>query len=1075
MQCSNAGAGQPSIGGTSLTTSGSLVDQKYRLEERLGEGAAGIVYRAVHVGLEKSFAIKLLKTARLPVSAALKSFRRVAVALGRLRHPNIVDLTDFGIDMAAGGVPYVVTEFLEGKPLSDVCRDQGPLPFAQALPLLRQIAAAVDAAHDVGVLHRSLKPGNVFVCSTSPESPSVKVLDFGLAELLAGQDKDGEENPPVMTTTGSLSGTPMYLAPELIRLEQASRSSDIYSYGVLAYEILGGKPPLRGTLEEALAGPWESEPPPPLPMPPQYWGALWQTLRKDPTLRPDTAGEVVRQLKEEVLEAARLCWRHSIPSLNREPSDDRIEQQLAQRDRLAAEYDEVHAELRRPRKDSGIWNALQDRLRDLESGIEAILRSFFPSLGWKEARASLTHGTALLAYHVGASQSLLFVLEPQWVPGMGLSLYPIAIGREELKREVEAFRNMWGRPDADLSALKERGQQLYDLLVRPAEPVLGKAARWLISPDGSLHFLPFATLFSGTHYLADSKPIHIHISTEKRMENPKEGQSLQWMGLSRPYYAQLTGDCDWTPQPRSRRTPHTLPELTPSFPIKAGRLVGGKYRLEERRGEGAIGVVHRAVHVGLDRSFAVKLLKTTGAPAPAALERFRREAVALGRLRHPHIVAVTDFGIDGSEGGLSYIVTELLKGTPLSDVCRDQGPLPLGQAFSLLGQIAAAIDAAHDAGVLHRDLKPGNVFLCSEGPGSPNVKVLDFGLAELLAGPDNAGSGRLPDGANLPAITTTGALLGTPLYVAPELIRLGQASRSSDIYSFGVLAYEIFGGKPPFRGTSEEVLACHLEVDPPPLPLPPEFWRPLRETLQKNPALRPGTAGEVVRRLREGVLEAERACWRSIEVPRSRSEPVWLRQRDQLAKSDRRFVHQLPRDLYAELLRLAAEYAQERPELHRKQVSEIQNALLRRRYDLKSRIRALEVWTETRADLAPGTALLTYYVGEWQSFLFVIGADGVPDVELLLYPLAIGKEELKKEIEAFRNASDLSALKERGRHLYDLLVRPAEPVLVKADRWLISPDGPLHSLPFATLFSGTQYLADFKPIYLAAFRYPPQT
>jgi serine/threonine protein kinase len=281
-------------------------------------------------------------------------------------------------------------------------------------------------------------------------------------------------------------------------------------------------------------------------------------------------------------------------------------------------------------------------------------------------------------------------------------------------------------------------------------------------------------------------------------------------------------------------------------------LVDQKYRLEERLGEGAVGIVYRAVHVGLEKSFAIKLLKTAGPPSPAALERFRREAVALGRLQHPHIVEVTDSGIDE----VSYLVMELLEGTPLA------GPLPLAQVLPLLDQIAGAIDAAHGAGILHRDLKPGNVLVCASGA----VKVLDFGLAELIAGPKPEG---LPAGEEgPPELTATGSLQGTPLYAAPELIRYGKASRASDIYSFGVLAYEILGGKPPFRGSVAEVLNSHLEAEPPPLPLPQEVWSALREALQKDPALRPRTAGEVVRRLREGVAQAEWARWKSVEVPR---------------------------------------------------------------------------------------------------------------------------------------------------------------------------------------------------------------
>ncbi|MES1240369.1 MAG: protein kinase [Acidobacteriota bacterium] len=268
-----------------------------------------------------------------------------------------------------------------------------------------------------------------------------------------------------------------------------------------------------------------------------------------------------------------------------------------------------------------------------------------------------------------------------------------------------------------------------------------------------------------------------------------------------------------------------------------GLLVGGKYRLEERLGEGALGVVYRAVHLGLEKPFAVKLLKTAGAPASALLARFRTESVALGRLRHPHIVTVTDSGI---EEGAPYLVMEILDGVPLS------GPLPVDRALPILEEIAEAVDAAHAAGILHCDLKPGNVLLCADG-----AKVLDFGLAELLNAPES-----------------DERMLGTPLYAAPELVRGEKAGPASDVYSFGVLAYEILGGRPPFEGTVAEVLRGHLECEPSPPDLPEEVWLALREALEKDPARRPSSAGEVVRRLREGAARAERRRWRSSEVPR---------------------------------------------------------------------------------------------------------------------------------------------------------------------------------------------------------------
>jgi serine/threonine protein kinase len=323
------------------------------------------------------------------------------------------------------------------------------------------------------------------------------------------------------------------------------------------------------------------------------------------------------------------------------------------------------------------------------------------------------------------------------------------------------------------------------------------------------------------------------------------------------------------PPPVSPDTWQTSREVAPARPSGIW-LVGGKYRLEEKLGEGALGAVYRAVHLGLEKSFAIKLLKATGRPAPDALARFRTEALALGRLQHPHIVEVTDSGVD-EPSGIPYLVMELLAGAPLSEVCRDRGPLPLPQALSLLAEIASAVDAAHAAGILHRDLKPGNVFVCARDPGRPRIKVLDFGLAELLAGPDvlRVSFARSPGGEEgPPGLTATGALPGTPLYVAPELIRGGTASRTSDVYSFGVIAYELLGGKPPFQGAVAQVLTGHLEAEPPPLSLPAGVWRALLAPLQKDPACRPCTAGEVVRRLCEGVARAERARWRSAEVPR---------------------------------------------------------------------------------------------------------------------------------------------------------------------------------------------------------------
>jgi CHASE2 domain-containing sensor protein len=284
----------------------------------------------------------------------------------------------------------------------------------------------------------------------------------------------------------------------------------------------------------------------------------------------------------------------------------------------------------------------------------------------------------------------------------------------------------------------------------------------------------------------------------------------------------------------------------------AGRLVGGRYRLEARLGEGAMGVVWRARHEALGRTFALKVLRPEVAADPPAQARFAREAEALGRLRHPHIVGVTDFGFDERDGA-PYLVMEHLEGATLAERL-EEGPLPFPEALAVLTDVATAIDAAHDGGVLHRDLKPANVVLSGTA-----AKVLDFGLAQL--GRKTSEDGDLVAGTGgEPRLTEAGMLMGTPLYIAPELIRDPRAgSRASDIYAFAAMAYEVLAGRPPFRGTTHEVLQAHLNT-PPPAPAmnaPAGVWEALRQGLAKDPASRPTRAGEVVARIQDALRQDE--------------------------------------------------------------------------------------------------------------------------------------------------------------------------------------------------------------------------
>lgn len=293
------------------------------------------------------------------------------------------------------------------------------------------------------------------------------------------------------------------------------------------------------------------------------------------------------------------------------------------------------------------------------------------------------------------------------------------------------------------------------------------------------------------------------------------------------------------------KTPIEAPDHATGEGTDPPRILDRRYRLEHRRTEGAYGVVYEAFHLGLKRRVAIKLLPAH--PDESAAERFRREAEALGRLEHPHVVRVFDSGLD-TESGRPYLVMELLLGESLADRLARRGGLAPKEALPLLAAVAAAVDEAHRLGILHRDLKPANILVVPGGSGAAGVKVLDFGLAKLVA--EATGAADVPallEPATNPEVSTS---WGTPLYAAPELFRGKPASRSSDLYALAVLAYESLAGHPPFQGSLAAVIEFHHEAEPPAsAALSPEVLAELRRAMSKRPEDRPATARDLVRDL----------------------------------------------------------------------------------------------------------------------------------------------------------------------------------------------------------------------------------
>lgn len=386
-----------------------------------------------------------------------------------------------------------------------------------------------------------------------------------------------------------------------------------------------------------------------------------------------------------------------------------------------------------------------------------------------------------------------------------------------------------------------------------------------------------------------------------------------------------------------------------------GQTLDGKYKIEREIGRGGMGTVYLATHVGTERPVALKIIAPQYMARVEFVERFRREARAAGRLRHPNVVNVTDFGFaESKQGNVAYLVMEYLDGVTLGEVLEEEKKLPLGWSLDILEQVCSAVHEAHSQGIIHRDLKPDNIWLEPNQRGGYTVKVLDFGIAKLeenmaetaeaihisalpsaptgnfknttvadsmqstaiienksatfiseagtmLQNDEKTEAGTLLqtiDAEDKTAIfgsdkntvsieenfktkimsaqietagsaldtptnkdlTRVGAVLGTPLYMSPEQCRGERLEKSSDIYSLGVIAYQMLSGDTPFTGDFKTVMDAHKEIPPPPLTVkkvPRQVRKVIHSALAKNSADRPPTAEAFASELRshsEGIV-----------------------------------------------------------------------------------------------------------------------------------------------------------------------------------------------------------------------------
>jgi len=277
-------------GGDTLV--GTVLAKRYQVEELLGQGGMGAVYRGQHIHMRKTFAIKVLHKEMTANAEVVKRFEREAIAAGRIEHPNVAAATDFG--QLEDGSFYLVLEYVPGKSLNHVLAARGALSVERTLLIARQIAAALAAAHAIGIVHRDLKPDNVMLIEKGGISEFVKVLDFGIAKVVS----DLPSGDTALTRFGTIFGTPRYMSPEQAAGQEVDARADLYAIGLLIHEMLSGRPAFEAEEMVALLTKQMLEPPPELPahVPGELRELVKHLLEKQPSDRPQTADEVVKRI-----------------------------------------------------------------------------------------------------------------------------------------------------------------------------------------------------------------------------------------------------------------------------------------------------------------------------------------------------------------------------------------------------------------------------------------------------------------------------------------------------------------------------------------------------------------------------------------------------------------------------------------------------------------------------------------------------------------------------------------------------------------------------------------------------------
>lgn len=337
----------------------------------------------------------------------------------------------------------------------------------------------------------------------------------------------------------------------------------------------------------------------------------------------------------------------------------------------------------------------------------------------------------------------------------------------------------------------------------------------------------------------------------------------------------LCYDCG-SPYPASSdECPRCGSSLKESADPLVGAVFTDKYEIEEKLGAGGMCDVYRARHIRIGKEVAIKILRPDYAADPKVVERFEREARAASLVRHPNAINIMDYGL--AAGNTPFLVMELVEGATVRELLKQHGAMTLARVAGIVKQACAALEAAHTVGVIHRDIKPENIII-SEVDGRDWVEVVDFGIAKIQE-----------DMSRRAALTGANLIIGTPRYMSPEQAQEKPVDARSDIYSLGLVVYEMLAGTPPFAGNSAtRLLIAHAVEPPPPLSdmrpdLPAEVAAVVMRALDKDPARRQQSALEFAREFERAANPAPASAGRITQrsLPRTAAAAVPFEDEDE--------------------------------------------------------------------------------------------------------------------------------------------------------------------------------------------------